>query len=175
MSSVIVAEASMAKLQAPQLRLAFLPNEQKGGLDLDLHDQLIGRLRGAATRIAARFRLPRYVLEADRAEARDRYGLCYSDGRIYVRLVHARAGRILKFSALIDTVVHELAHLRHMNHGPRWEALRRSMLAWARKEGIYEPSLRASEPGDELDPSPEPEQLPLFRRGRTSRCRKART
>ncbi len=124
----------------PQLRLAFLPTRSKGGLDLDLYEDLISRLRDDAARISARFKLPSYELDADRAEARERYGLCHADGRIRVRLVNVRTGRRLKYSALIDTVVHELAHLRHMNHGPRWEALYRRMLAWARDEGIYEPS-----------------------------------
>lgn len=145
----------------PQLRLAFLPRGRKGGLDVDLYDRLMTQLRDDAQRIAARFRLPKYELDADRAEARERYGLCYSDGRIRVRLVHVRTGRMLKYSALIDTVVHELAHLRHMNHGPRWEALYRRMLAWARAEGIYEPAWRETD-AEPRHPVRDAIQLPLF-------------
>jgi len=152
----------------PQVRLPFLPTRRKGGLDLDLYTDLITRLRDDATRISTQFRLPPFKLDADRAEARERYGLCHADGRILVRLVNVRTGRILKYSALIDTVVHELAHLRHMNHGPRWEALYRRMLEWSRKVGIYEPSWR---PAVSSVPKREPAsaQLALFPTRRTTR------
>ena len=81
-----------------------------------------------------------------------------------MRFVHARTGRALKYSALIDTVVHELAHLRYMDHGPRWEALYRRMLEWCRKQGIYQPR-PVGERRPTLPPSsypPEPRQMSLF-------------
>lgn len=158
----------MRGAKEPQLRLGFLPTRSRGGLDLDLYDALIARLREDAARIATRFRLPKYELDADRAEARERYGLCYADGRIRVRLVNVRTGRMLKYSALIDTVVHELAHLRHMNHGPRWEALYRRMLEFARKEGIYEPMWRSVATVQQTA-EPDAEQLALFGRPRRRR------
>lgn len=135
----------MPQRPAPQLPMAFAhPPKTKGGLVIDDYRDLVDRLRADATRVAEEFRLPPYDLDANRADASDRYGVCFDDGRIRVRLVHARTGRVLRYSALIDTVVHELAHLRHMDHGPRWEALYEQMLAWCRRRGIYTPQPRRS-------------------------------
>ena len=80
-------------------------------------------------------------------------------------------GHTLKYSALIDTVVHELAHLRYMNHGPRWESLYRRMLRWARKQGIYEPREAAlpPDPKPSAPAQPHAEQLRLFTRHGPSR------
>jgi predicted metal-dependent hydrolase len=139
-----------------QLPLTFAhPPKKKGGLSLKSYRELVERLRADAARIAERFQLPLYELDADRPNAHDRYGVCFADGRIRVRLIHARTGRPLRYSALIDTVVHELAHLRHMNHGPHWEALYEKMLAWCRSQGIYAPQRRR-------EPPEKPAQLGLF-------------
>lgn len=124
----------------PQLPLAFArPKRKKGGLAIDTYRDLIDQLRCDAVRVAEQFKLPPFELDADRPDARERYGLCHGDGRIRVRLINVRTGKPLRYSALIDTVVHELAHLRYMNHGPRWEALYERMLEWCRAEGIYTP------------------------------------
>lgn len=145
-----------------QLPLSFArPSKKKGGLSIESYRELVERLRTDAARVAGQFKLPPYELDADRPDAHERYGVCFSDGRIRVRLIHARTGRPLRYSALIDTVVHELAHLRHMNHGPHWEALYEKMLAWCRKQGIYAPQQRR-EPTP--SPTPEPAQLGLFGR-----------
>jgi predicted metal-dependent hydrolase len=75
-----------------------------------------------------------------------RYGICYADGRIAVRLKHVKTGKALKYSSLINTVCHELAHLRHFNHGPRFKAFYFQILDYARRERIYTPgSLRRRE------------------------------
>jgi hypothetical protein len=113
--------------------------------------------RGSAARRAP------FALDADRPNATERYGQCDTEGRITVRLVHARTGRPLRYSALIDTVIHELAHLRYMNHGPRWEALYHGMLEWARSEGIYEPRSSAAEPPASPPPSAPSGQLDLLK------------
>ncbi len=141
----------------PQLPLSFARprKKKKGGLSLASYRELVERLRTDAARVAAQFTLPPYELDADRPNAHDRYGVCFADGRIRVRLIHARTGRVLRYSALIDTVIHELAHLRYMNHGPRWKALYERMLAWSRTQGIYAPQQRR-------EPPTEPTQLGLF-------------
>lgn len=146
-----------------QLPLSFArPPKKKGGLAIASYRELVERLRGDAARVAAQFQLPPYELDADRPTAHERYGVCFADGRIRIRLTHARTGRPLRYSALIDTVVHELAHLRHLNHGPRWEALYEEMLAWCRAQGIYSPQQRR-------EPAPQPAQLGLFARKPTPR------
>ncbi len=151
-------------MPAPQLPMSFArPAKKKGGLAIEGYRELVERLRADAARVAKQFALPAYELDADRTDAHDRYGICFDDGRIRVRLIHARTGRPLRYSALIDTVVHELAHLRHMNHGPRWEALYEQMLAWCRREGIYAPQPRRSRSAvPEPPPTRQPAQLVLF-------------
>ena len=70
---------------------------------------------------------------------RRRYGVCYADGTIRIRLRHSATGRSLKYSSLVNTLCHELAHLRHFNHGLRFRAFYRELLEFARREGIYRP------------------------------------
>ena len=85
-------------------------------------------------------------LSAERPAVRRRYGICYEDGRIRIRLRHATTRALLKYSGLIDTLCHELAHLRHFNHGREFETLYRQILAYARRVGIYRPSPRTRRP-----------------------------
>lgn len=101
--------------------------------------ELLGRLEADASLICARFRLRYRVLEAERANVKRRYGVCYSDGTIRIRLRHATSGRPLKYSSLVNTLCHELAHLKHFNHGPRFQNLYAEILGWARREKIYQP------------------------------------
>ena len=92
-----------------------------------------------AERIAVRFGLRYKSLEAERANVVSRYGVCYSDGAIRIRLRHATSGRPLKYSSLVSTLCHELAHLRHFDHGLRFRAFYQQILEFARSEGIYRP------------------------------------
>jgi hypothetical protein len=101
--------------------------------------RLIERLKRDAARIAAHFGLRYRAIEAERANVRRRYGVCYADGRIRIRLRHASTGRSLKYSSLVNTLCHELAHLRHFDHGPRFKAFYLRVLDFARAEGIYRP------------------------------------
>ena len=100
---------------------------------------MLARLNRDALRIAGRFRLEFQSIEAERANVSSRYGICYSDGSIRIRLRHATTGRSLKYSSLVNTLCHELAHLRYFNHGRRFKALYLRMLEWSRREGIYRP------------------------------------
>lgn len=126
---------------------------------------LMARLEYDAQRICARFRLQYRVLEPERANVKRRYGVCFSDGTIRIRLNHVTTKRPLKYSSLVNTLCHELAHLRHFNHGPRFQAFYAQILEWARREGIYQPGAdrrvtrprnRAPHPAGEASPSSSP-------------------
>jgi len=101
---------------------------------------LIDRLRCDGRRIAAHFELEYEGIDPENARVKRRYGSCHSDGRIKIRLTHIRTGRPLKYSSMVDTLCHELAHLKHFNHGPHFKAFYFRILDWAREEGIYSPS-----------------------------------
>ena len=132
---------------------------------------LVERLNRDAAQIAARFGLSYHSIEAERPRVRRRYGVCYADGRIRIRLRHNATGEPLKYSSLVNTLCHELAHLKHFNHGERFKAFYLRLLEYARREGIYQPSRRVlgsrapSRPSGapvRLDRPSRPEQLTLF-------------
>ena len=126
---------------------------------------VIERLNRDAERIAVRFGLRYQAIEAERANVKSRFGICYSDGVIRIRLRHATTGRSLKYSSLVNTLCHELAHLRHFNHGDRFKAFYFQLLEYARAEGIYRPGRRmpTAAPERRLPPPPSgPVQLALF-------------
>ncbi|MAJ58681.1 MAG: hypothetical protein CBC48_01210 [bacterium TMED88] len=114
-------------------------NKIRWEMDRKIARELIGRLREDANRICERFGLRYAALEAERANVKRRYGICYADGTIKIRLRHVASGRPLKYSSLVNTLCHELAHLRHFNHGPQFRAFYQELLEWARAEGIYRP------------------------------------
>ncbi len=123
--------------------------------------ELMQRLERDGQRIARHFRLRYRSLEAERANVTSRYGICYSDGRIKIRLRHAVTGRPLKYSSLVNTLCHELAHLRHFNHGERFKIFYLELLGYARREGIYRPApVGAARP--RFTPPARPVQLALF-------------
>ena len=107
---------------------------------------LIESLNRDAERIAARFGLRYRAIRAERANVKSRYGICYSDGTIQIRLRHAVTGRPLRYSSLVNTLCHELAHLRHFDHGPRFRDFYLQLLEYARVERIYRPG-RPAVPG----------------------------
>jgi len=141
-------------------------------MDRALAAQLIGRLELDARVLARVFGLGYRTIEAERAGVRRRLGVCYADGTIRIRLFHASTGRPLKYSSLVDTLCHELAHLRHFNHGARFQAFYRRILEHARRVGIYRPGReprleaparpRASTPALAGAEVLRPEQLTLF-------------
>jgi predicted metal-dependent hydrolase len=133
-------------------------------------EALLARIRGDAEHLAARFRLRYRVIEAERPRVRRRYGVCYADGTIRIRLRHATSGEPLKYSSLVNTLCHELAHLRHFDHGLRFRSFYAQILEYARDQGLYQPG---REPSNERSAAPErppraaprPAQLPLFGTG----------
>ena len=106
-------------------------------------DELIARLNRDGAALAARFGLRYRAIEAERPRVKRRYGVCYADGTIRIRLRHASTGAPLRYSSLVNTLCHELAHLRHFNHGLRFQRLYRQILEYARAVRIYVP--RAAE------------------------------
>jgi len=116
-------------------------------MDRATAQQLIARLALDAQAIARAFGLAYRAIEPERPGVRRRLGVCYADGTIRIRLFHASTGRPLKYSSLVDTLCHELAHLRHFNHGLRFQAFYRRVLEHARSEGIYRPGREAPSPG----------------------------
>ena len=108
------------------------------------------RLRRDALILARAFRLPLRSVDAERANVKRRYGVCYDDGSIRIRLRHVRTRELLKYSALVDTLCHELAHLRHFDHGPRFHELYRRILSHARRLGVYRPAPRGAGSGRPL-------------------------
>ena len=129
---------------------------------------MIEQLNLDAARLASHFGLHYASITAERKGRNGHYGVCYSDGAIRIRLRHATSDKPLKYSSLVNTLCHELAHLRHFNHGPRFKAFYFEILDHAREVGIYRPR-RARRPRRESKPSPVaanaphvPEQLDLF-------------
>ncbi len=108
---------------------------------------VLRRLRRDAVVLAAAFCLPLRSVDAEGASVKRRYGVCYDDGSMRIRLRHVRTRELLKYSALVDTLCHELAHLRYFDHGPRFHALYRRILAHARRRGIYRPAPRGAPGG----------------------------
>jgi len=131
-------------------------------LDRDTARRLIERLNLDAERLARRFGLRYRSITAERAGVRSRYGVCYADGAIKIRLRHATTGHPLKYSSLVNTLCHELAHLRHFNHGPRFKAFYYLLLDFARVEGIYRPRQPALAAHAAPPPAKGSRQLELF-------------
>jgi len=135
-------------------------------------EELMARLNRDGAAIASRFGLRYRAIEAERPRVKRRYGVCYADGTIRIRLAHAASGKPLKYSSLVNTLCHELAHLRHFNHGVRFQRLYRDILEYARRVRIYrpgpEPSARSAPPrsattvSTRVPAKPVPVQLGLF-------------
>lgn len=116
----------------------------RGHLDRKTRNLLVRRLNRDAAFIAEHFGLRYRSIEAERANVKNRYGICYSDGTIKIRLRHVGTGQPLKYSSLVSTLCHELAHLRHFHHGPSFRSFYAELLRFARECGIYRPRPAAS-------------------------------
>jgi hypothetical protein len=132
---------SRPALESRLLRLAKIPARRATEKERreDEARETMDRLRSWGRDLARHFRLRGFSLEPERDGITEHYGVCYVDGLIRIRLRHATTGRILKESSLVDTLCHELAHLRHFDHSPRFWRTYRAILQEARKRGIYRP------------------------------------
>ena len=108
-------------------------------MDAATRANLLRSLELDALRISRQFGLRYKSIDAERANVTSRYGVCFADGAIRIRLRHAVTGRPLRYSSLVNTLCHELAHLRHFNHGPRFKVFYFELLDFARARGIYRP------------------------------------
>jgi predicted metal-dependent hydrolase len=100
---------------------------------------MMERLRSWGRELAEEFGIRFASLEAEQEGINEHYGVCYADGIIRIRLRHAVTGRHLKESSLVDTLCHELAHLKHFDHSERFQRLYRKILDEARRRGYYRP------------------------------------
>lgn len=117
----------------------------QAGADRRARERAIERLRRHGALLAQAFELPLVSIDPESARVRRRLGICYADGRIRIRLHSLRSIELLKYSVMVDTLCHELAHLRHFNHGRRFWALYRRILGYARRHGIYRPGPEPAE------------------------------
>jgi hypothetical protein len=136
-------------------------------------ERVLARLRRDARVLAREFALPLRALDAERPQVRRRYGICFADGRIRVRLRHVKTRELLKYSSLVDTLCHELAHLRHMNHGLRFRAFYRRILDHARRAGIYRPAPHGVRPPESIGLQVPSVRVPLRAIAREPRPRAA--
>ena len=134
---VAVAPSAGARLRA--LAMTVPARARRAGSRAEEDSDAIEKLRGYAVELSAHFGLAYSTIEAEAEGVVEHYGICYADGRIRIRLRHATTGRLLKESSLVDTLCHELAHLRHMNHGERFRKLYGRILDEARGRGFYRP------------------------------------
>ncbi len=95
-------------------------------------------LRRDAEAIAAPFQLRFTRIGKTRRDAH-LYGCCDTDGNIRIRLRSRVTGDLLRYSSLVATLCHELAHLRHFDHGQEFTRLYRKLLEFARRSGLYCP------------------------------------
>ena len=119
-------------------RMARREAVPRGGKS-DENRRTMEQLRAWADDLGRRFGLRYKSLEKEREGVNGHFGVCYEDGVIRIRLRHATTGRLLKESSLVDTLCHELAHLRHLNHGLRFRRLYEEILETARRLGYYRP------------------------------------
>jgi len=159
-------ELSFERTGLARLRDAVRPlkNPTVRELHADQDVEKMKRLRTMAGDLCARFKLRYRTINAELEGVTEHYGICYEDGEIRIRLRHAKTGRLLKESSLVDTLCHELAHLRHLDHSERFKRLYWKILHHARDLGYYKPG-----PG-----RTSPHQLDLFVDGTCGMSRHAR-
>jgi hypothetical protein len=102
-------------------------------------ETLLAHLERDARFLASHFKLCLTRLDKENARVKRRFGSCDSEGVIRIRLRNRRNGDYLKYSSLAATLCHELAHLKHLNHGGDFRILYAKILTLARARQIYRP------------------------------------
>lgn len=102
-------------------------------------NQLLAKIKKDAKRIAKRFKLKYLSLDKEHPLVTSRYGSCDENRKIRLRLNNLSNGSFLTYPVLIHTLCHEMAHLKHMNHGKEFKHLNQKILSWAKSKGIYKP------------------------------------
>ena len=115
------------------------PTAAPGALGREERRVLMESLNRDGLRIATHFGLRFRAILAERTGVVGHYGICHEDGLIKIRLVHATRGTPLKYSSLVNTLCHELAHLKYCDHKDNFRRFYAKLLQWARKQEIYRP------------------------------------
>ena len=142
-------ELSLRPTGAARLRaMARRPGAPASAQELrrEQNQETMTRLRQFGFDLAMRYT----SIDPERDGANGHYGICYEDGLIRIRLRHARTGRLLKESSLVDTLCHELAHLRHLDHSVSFRQLYQRILATARRLEYYQPGPRDGRAASQL-------------------------
>lgn len=98
---------------------------------LDCH--FLKLMRACARKVAGQFKLKykRFDLfdwnDPDRKVCR---GMCYSDGFIYINPRRRRSRKFDPIESAIDTVIHELTHLKYDKHDKKFWAFHKRMKRW---------------------------------------------
>lgn len=90
-------------------------------------------LRSCAKRLKEHFKLPRYRLDLfdfDDPERTTCRGICYPDGQIHVNFRKRRGCKYDRLESAIDTVIHELTHLKYSDHNKEFWAFHQKMKRW---------------------------------------------
>lgn len=98
-----------------------------------LEMKLLTLLRSCARCLKQKFKLPRYRLDLfdfDDPERTTCRGLCYPDGQIHINLRKRRGRKYDRLESAIDTVIHELTHLKYDKHDKAFWAFHQKMKRW---------------------------------------------
>lgn len=95
--------------------------------------QYLKLVRACAKKVCKKFQLsPRTIrlFDDDDPDRRNCHGMCYSDGTIHLNFRKRRSGRYDPVESAIDTVIHELAHLKFPDHTREFWKLHQKMKRW---------------------------------------------